>query len=434
MGLCITFGLLYGSSNNKETSVAMARNSIPLVKDTSNLILQILNTNPGFFKNYIDSSKEFEIQIIYTQIDRDKKNKPSFKEYTYHLNDNEYFCAASTSKLPVTMLTLEKLKRLSKLGIDKYTRMRFDSAFTCEKPEVKDTIAPDSLVCVANYIKKIMLVSDNNSYNRLFEFLGQRQINERLWQMGFKKAMIIQRFNDCDANSNRFTNPMSFLDASGKVVYSQPLVENKDTFKNPLGAIMKGKGYIDDSDKLVLQPRDFTFYNNLPLQDIHDMMLRIYFPKSFPKRQRFKIVDNDYPFLYKYMSMYPRESEFPKYHNIENFRDNRKKYLYYGTDSFANITDTTIRIFNIVGQLSGYLSDCAYIVDFKNNVEFMLAAVIYNNQCGIFDVANFRYHTLGFPFLQELGRAVYQYDLKRPRKYEPDLSNLKNIVESKKIR
>ena len=426
-------GSLSGSSYFTAPSKKAEKPGFPLIKDTSALIQKILLSNPDFFKNYLDSAQEFEIQIIYTQIERDRKNRPTFREYSYRLNDSVYFCPASTSKLPVTLLTLEKINRLKKLGIDKFTRMQFDSAYRCQTKALKDTTAIDSVLCIANYIKKIMLVSDNDSYNRLFEFLGQRQINERLWEMGFKKAMIIQQFNNCDANSNRFTNPMSFISNSGKKLYSQPLVENPDLFKNPLGVVLKGKGFINDSDVLVEQPRDFTYYNNLPLQDIHDMMLRIYFPDAFPKKLRFKIKDEDYSFLYRYMSMYPRESEFPKYHNLEKYQDNRKKYLLFGTDSFASITDTSIRIFNIVGRLSGYLTDCSYIVDFNNNIEFMLAAVIYNNQCGIFDVRNYRYKTLGFPFLQELGQAVYKYELVRLRQFKPDLKYLKKCIQKPKI-
>ena len=31
-----------------------------------------------------------------------------------------------------------------------------------------------------NYIKKILLVSDNDAYNRLYEFVGREEINEKL--------------------------------------------------------------------------------------------------------------------------------------------------------------------------------------------------------------------------------------------------------------
>lgn len=389
-----------------------------------------MRAKPGFFQHYIDSAKDFEIQIIYTQINRDKKNKPSFIQYSYRLNDNEYFCPASTSKLPVMLVALEKIKKLSSKGIDKYTAMRFDSAWICQTKSLKDTIAPDSILNVAHYIQKILLVSNNDAHNRLFEFVGQQPLNERLWKMGFKKTFLIQQFNNCDANANRYSNPVSFIDKSGKVLYSQPLVENKIIYKNPFGPIMKGKGIIDDSGKFVPQPRDFTFYNNMPLQDLNNIMLRVIFPEAFPKWKRFKIKPDDYCFLYKYMSMYPRESEFPKYHDLDRFPDNKKKYLMFGADSCASLTDSTIRIFNIVGQLSGYLTDCAYIVDFKNNIEFVLSATIYNNQSGIFDVSNYRYKSLGFPFLQELGRVVYNYELKRDRKFKPGLSFIKQCIEN----
>jgi hypothetical protein len=402
----------------------------PIKKDTSSLILNLMQAKFGFFNNYIDSAKDFEIQIIYTQINRNNRNKPSFIQYSYRLNDNEYFCPASTSKLPVLLIALEKIKKLGNKGINKFTAMRFDSAWVCQTKSLKDTIAPDSILNVAHYIQKILLVSNNDAHNRLFEFVGQQPLNERLWKMGFKKTFLIQQFNNCGADANRYSNPVSFVDTSGKVLYSQPLIVNKKKYKNPLGPILKGKGIIDDSGKFVPQPRDFTYYNNMPLQDLNNIILRVIFPEAFPKWKRFKIKPDDYSFLYKYMSMYPRESEFPKYHNLERFPDNKKKYLMFGSDSCVSLTDSTIRIFNIVGQLSGYLTDCAYIVDFKNNVEFVLSATIYNNQSGIFDVSNYRYRSLGFPFLQELGRVIYNYELTRDRKYKPDLSYIKQCIEN----
>jgi hypothetical protein len=428
---CLTglnlFSNTSGTSLTKGISDLFSKDLV--VKDTSGLILKIMQSRPEFFQKYIDSA-DFEIQIIYTQINRDKNNIPHFRQFSYRLNDRAYFCPASTSKLPVSLLALEKVNSLCKKDINKYTPMWFDSAWTCQMAAIKDTIATDSMLSVAHYIQKIMIVSNNDAYNRLYEFLGQKQINKRLHRMGFKKTSIIQRFSNCNPEENRYTNPMMFLDTSGRILYSQPLVVNRRILKNPLGTVIKGKGYIDDSSRLVKVPRDFTFYNNMPLQDLHDIMLRVVFPNSFPERKRFKLQKDDYRMLYRYMSMYPRESEFPKYHDSIRFPDNRKKYLIYGTDSCKNITDSTIRIVNIVGQMSGYLTDCAYIVDFKNKTEFVLAATIYNCQSGIFDYAYYRYKEVGFPFLQELGKAVYQYELSRKKEYPPDLLYMKKCIET----
>lgn len=92
---------------------------------------------------------------------------------------------------------------------------------------------------------------------------------------------------------------------------------------------------------------------------------------------------------------------------------------------FSNSVDSigrNIRIFNKVGQAYGYLTDNAYIVDFKNGVEFLLSAVIYVNDNQIFNDDKYEYDEIGFPFLANLGKVIYEYELKRNKKFSPDLS------------
>jgi len=65
--------------------------------------------------------------------------------------------------------------------------------------------------------------------------VGQKAVNKRLWKMGFKKSCIIQQFNSCNANDNRFSNPLSFIDKNGKKIYSQPQVKNRRKYKKSAG-------------------------------------------------------------------------------------------------------------------------------------------------------------------------------------------------------
>jgi hypothetical protein len=37
----------------------------------------------------------------------------------------------------------------------------------------------------------------------------------------------------------------------------------------------------------------------------------------------------------------------------------------------------------------------------------------------------YEYETIGYPFFKETGNIIYQYELKRPRKYVPDLSTFR---------
>ena len=85
----------------------------------------------------------------------------------------------------------------------------------------------------------------------------------------------------------------------------------------------------------------------------------------------------------------------------------------YG-DTKADIPDT-IKIYNKVGFAYGTLTDCAYITDTKNRAEFMLTATILVNKDGIFNDDQYEYDEVGIPFLAELGRAFYQFELNRKK-------------------
>ena len=72
----------------------------------------------------------------------------------------------------------------------------------------------------------------------------------------------------------------------------------------------------------------------------------------------------------------------------------------------------------------GQLVDVAYIVDFDKKIEFFLSAAIYCNSDGILNDDKYDYDTIGFPFMKQLGEVLYQYELGRKRKIDPDLSSL----------
>ena len=74
-----------------------------------------------------------------------------------------------------------------------------------------------------------------------------------------------------------------------------------------------------------------------------------------------------------------------------------------------------IEISNKVGCAYGYLTDCAHIRDTQNDIEFFLTATIHVNRNQIYNDGNYEYETIGLPFLAELGRLIYQYELKKER-------------------
>ncbi|MGH7594710.1 MAG: serine hydrolase [bacterium] len=397
-------------------SFAMAQNHA-----SRNLVEQLLQSRPDLFREVLKNIEKHEIQILYTQIDRDQKNRPSFRSYSYRVNSKEYFYPASTVKLPAAVFALEKLNDLGIKGLNKYTSLRIDSAYAGQTAVTHDSSTENYLPSIAHYIKKIFLVSDNDAYNRLYEFLGQRALNEALWEKGFKDLKLAHRLSIAlPAEQNRYTNPFTFYDGD-KIIYQQPLGFNPLVFKNKLKTTLKEKGYIKNGD-LVNEPKDFSPSNYISLENLQGILKAVLFPEAVKSKQRFHLQPDDEQFLYKYLSMLPRESDYPKYDTTE-FYDSYGKYFLFG-DSKQRIP-SDIRIFNKVGQAYGYLIDNAYVVDFENKIEFLLSAVVYVNEDQIFNDDKYEYDTIGMPFLANLGRVIYEYEKTRPRRYLPNLEKFK---------
>jgi hypothetical protein len=71
------------------------------------------------------------------------------------------------------------------------------------------------------------------------------------------------------------------------------------------------------------------------------------------------------------------------------------------------------------------MTDASYIVDFKNNVEFMLALTLYVNSDGVMNDDKYDYDTIGLPFFYKLGQVFYRHEINRKRKFTPDLARFK---------
>lgn len=390
---------------------------------------EILTKNKdSIFRQVLNDPETYRLQIIYTQINRTRHNKPLFTNYYFHYDPGQYFNPASTVKLPLALLALEKLNRMNTHGVNKYTAMQFDSSYEKQVPLYKDSSSGNGLPSVAHFIKKAFLVSDNDAYNRLYEFVGQQEINQRLHDKGYPDVRITRQFMRFTPEQNRHTNRIRFIHGDGSVINTQSAAYNTDSFYFP-ATIKIGQGHYDQNDSLIHEPIDFTMANNLSLKDLQQMLRSVLFPSSVKSHQRFQLTEDDYVFLYQYLSQYPSETNYPKYDSSKFYNSYVKFYFKYGSHEMPS----AIRVFNKVGWAYGFLTDISYVVDFKNEIEFMLSATLYVNSDGVLNDDKYDYDTIGYPFLYQLGQTIYQYELQRQRKRKPNLSKFKVRYEQRQL-
>jgi hypothetical protein len=355
-------------------------------KKENNPMATVLASQNSSLRKVLDNVDPYEVQILYTQIHR-SSDSIILTDFEFQLDHRNYFYPASTVKLPIAVLALEKLNLTD--TIDRNTR------YYIEGDSVENTFAED--------ISKILAVSDNHANNRLLEFQGQDAINARLEAKGIAPVRISHRLGI--HSDDLTTKPLVLYMNDSTTGISQP-INNSEPLPLNLNRIKKGVGYYK-KDSLHNEPFDFSFKNYYPIGSQHQVLKRIIFPELFDATKRFDLNDDQREFLLNAMHTLPKDAGY----DPKEYYDSYCKFFIYG-DSKESIPEH-IKIYNKVGFAYGTLTDSAYIVDEKNQIEFMLTATILVNEDGIFNDDKYEYDEIGIPFLAALGREFYEYELNR---------------------
>jgi beta-lactamase class A len=363
----------------------------------------VIEAHRDSFAPWVNYPDSFQVQILYSRIDRRPDGSVKLDTYRWGSDSTEYFYPASTVKMPVAALALQRLNELGVIGMDAHaTILHGTGTAPASAPQTSvtsDTSSATRLPSVAHYVRKIFLTSDNDAYNRLFEWLGPTYINKALKQAGIEGARLQHRVGvgGFDDTTHAYLNPVRFMDGYRELYQ---IGERHDTYYDPLPGVsgqQRGVGFTRE-DSLIERPFDFSRKNYLSLRNLHDILVKIVLPEATD--QPFQLTGSDYALLREAMSQRPRESKSPRYDEPDNY----VKFWLYGDQPEKTKIPDDVRILNKVGWAYGYLTDVAYITD--GEVEFILAATIHTNANRIYNDGNYEYDEVGMPFFGRLGRAM----------------------------
>ena len=374
----------------------------------SRLLFEILQeSKEPIIKKVLSDLNSYEVQILFTRIHRDSLGLPKFERHTFQENSKQYFYPASTVKLPVAILALQKIRKLQSQGIPIKADTPFTVLYSENVIKKTDSTHPKSKLTIAHLIKKIFLVSDNMAFNYLFDFIGRDDANKAIHNIGITNFNLSHKFSD-SVNKNS-TPRFIFFNQKGDTLYNQaPIISNQKIKNTHLDGVLKGKGYVKDGT-VIEEPMDFSEKNYASIVALNQILERIIFPKVFSGNEQFNIEPEDYFFLRYWMSRTPNEVTIPFY-DRETFFDSYCKFFIYG-DKKGEMTNNT-RIYNKVGLAYGTITDLAYVKD-RNGIEFFLTATILTNKNEIFNDNKYEYDQLGIPFLAALGREIYQFEINK---------------------
>jgi disulfide oxidoreductase YuzD len=338
-----------------------------------------LNSNNEKILKVKKNISNHDLQIKLTVINNNK-GKKKFNDYNYQIVDKNYFYPASTVKLPIAIFAMEKLNESPEINLD--------TPFKVENDSITTTIRKE--------IISVFSISSNESNNRLFEFLGQDYINEKLKQKGMRKSKIFHRLS-IENSSDTKTKKIIFY-PNDSLVVEFPSRNNKNLEKLNLNKLYKGIGHINNKGVLISKPMDFSRRNYLPINELNHLIKLVFFPKKFKNKNKLKLEENQIEFLKKSMSILPKDAGYDR----EKYFDSYVKFFVYGDKK--EINSDKIKIFNKVGSAYGYLTEGAYIK--TDNISIILSATMKVNNNHIYNDNVYEYDSIGIPFFAELGREI----------------------------
>lgn len=191
---------------------------------SQNPVDSILQARKSAFASYIPDYSKYKLQVVFTTVKHIPGEKtPILTTHAWGTVINNYFYPASLIKFPLVLLAIEKIQQLDSLGVQLFSPLQFDAGCHCRKEVLRDSTSENKFPSVGHYIKKIMLVSDNDAYNRLYEFVRPCTAHEQLSEKKLNNIRIVHRFvKVCNDSMSLCINASRILDSTGETVWKQP--------------------------------------------------------------------------------------------------------------------------------------------------------------------------------------------------------------------
>ena len=376
------------------STAAITQASAQRNADAPNRINTVLAGMRQRFPEIVDAPERFRLQIEYSYkssaspISSGHSQRWNFESYR---QGAEWIAPASTVKLPIAIFTL---LRLAQLGLPRTARLKVIDPPHCAAQA--DELA--EFEAIERTLTRMLVVSDNGAYNRLYEFVGGDRLPSLLKRFGFPNAKLQARLGTCNPAENARGRGVVVADADDKVLW-QDRAEHAITLSAPVPSMPSckvGNAYLDVDETRIEGPKDFKFSNHWTIADAHALTLAVAGARPHPLIDALRPTDLE--FLRKTMRTLPREAGFVE----ADYPDAWGKFLLHG-DQKSRLPIHTHST-NKIGQAYGFLLDSAWLEDAMH--ECVLSAVIYVNSDGVLNDDQYEYEALGLPFLAELGRRI----------------------------
>lgn len=363
-------------------------------------------------RRVFDHAEEHRLQVLVTEVPKAESAgsasaQAPLRRHGFRV-DAEYFYPASTVKLAIAGAALAAMERLAAagvapIGID--TPLRFHPVFEDEQIEEHDASDTErGCISLGHEVRKVMLVSDNPASNRLFTFVGHREVNEMLWTAGFPSARINHRLEVARTpEQNRRTGRVDLLDAPQGTTITHIPERTSELCRDNMGVPGLEVGHTHVvSGKVLARPMSFLQKNRMSLLDLQNLLLSIARPDLPLDVPGVQFSPANRALLVEAMTEFPARSRNPRY-DAAAYPDHFAKPLLPGLRAQLG---AGVSVTSKVGQAWGFTIENALVRHERLRVDLAVTATIYANSRGVLGDDSYDDKTIAEPFMADLGAAL----------------------------
>ena len=354
----------------------------------------------GRFEQLLADPAKYRLQILVTELVPGEEGPVKLVTHGYRV-DAEFTFAASAIKTVASIAALRRLQRIDEPGVGLDTPMALcgPKRGPCDKTEDKSNLRGQTIT-LGHELRKMHLVSNNKAFNRLYDFVGHREINEDLAGLGFASVRIRHRMGQ-QYTLGKTTPRMEFLRDDGPYVVER---RTSDLALEPtqLPGILVGVAYYGRDHQRFDEPRDFSRKNHISTADLHRLQLSIVLP-DHPAVPDLGLSDAHQAALLAAMTENPESSANPKF---DRPRLTGRRYKLMSTGIERKIPLEQIRYVNKPGKAYGFHVENAYVEHLPTGRSFFVTASLYVNDNEVINDDHYEYEQISRPFFRDLGELL----------------------------
>lgn len=322
----------------------------------------------------------YRLQILFSEVVEGEDGRATLRRHAYRPGA-EYWYPASTVKLCAAVSALEMIEgsgedHEARVGVD--TPLVYHPLFEGEKIVGSEK----GEITLRRDIRRALIVSDNEAFNRLYEFCGRDGLDARLRAAGLSDFRVVHRLAERRTWQENGMSPRIDLRAPGGQAAS--LAEKKSTRAIDRSMVEDlpgpshqplGRAHLAGGDR-VPAPMAMGHRNYISLRDLQNLTVMAARPDIDLGLPGLSLSDGHQRVLLDAMTEDPSESEDPRF-DPARYDDDLPHFFRAGLERVAPRSELFIA--NKIGFAYGFSSETAYVEHTPSGRAFFLAMTLYTN-------------------------------------------------------